>query len=97
MQCCTVLCRSVSYTVNRKHSGHVVVQAEVVPVALALSAPEVVLSPTHGLLAQSGYRGSVTLSNRRNHLAQFTWKPIITDQGIAFSIRPATGDQGPVS
>ncbi|KAG5833367.1 hypothetical protein ANANG_G00275190 [Anguilla anguilla] len=83
--------RCVSYTVNRKHSGHVVVQAEVVPVALELSASEVVLCPTHGLLAQSGYRGSVTLSNRRNHPAHFTWKPIITDRGIAFSVRPATG------
>ncbi|KAJ8350368.1 hypothetical protein SKAU_G00254980 [Synaphobranchus kaupii] len=83
--------RSISYTVNGRPSGRVVVQGEVVPVALDLSAPEVVLCPTHGLLAQSSYRGSVTLYNRRNHPAHFTWKPIITDQGIAFSVRPATG------
>ncbi|KAJ8400757.1 hypothetical protein AAFF_G00391110 [Aldrovandia affinis] len=83
--------RSVSYTLNGRHSGRVLVQARVVSVALELSADELVLSPVHSLLSQSGYRRSVTLFNRRNHPAQFTWTPIVTESGIAFSIRPATG------
>ncbi|KAM6945797.1 cilia and flagella-associated protein 47-like [Aplochiton taeniatus] len=83
--------RTVSYTVNQQHPGQVLVQAQVVPVALELSTSQVVLGPAPSLLAQSGYRGMVTLSNRRNHPAEFTWRPIVTKQGIAFSVRPATG------
>ncbi|XP_046887323.1 cilia- and flagella-associated protein 47-like [Hypomesus transpacificus] len=83
--------KSVSYTVNSCHPGQVLVVARVVPLALELSAPEVLLGPAHSLLAQSGYRSSVTLRNRGNQVADFTWKPIITEEGMAFSIRPATG------
>ncbi|XP_069034828.1 cilia- and flagella-associated protein 47-like isoform X2 [Lepisosteus oculatus] len=83
--------KSITYTVNKKHTGHVLVLATVIPVALELSTSERVLTPTHSFLAESGYRTTVTLHNRRNHLAEFTWKPIITERGIAFSIRPATG------
>jgi len=36
-------------------------------------------------------RAIVTLQNRRNYAADFTWSPILTDRGTAFSIRPATG------
>ena len=80
----------MSYTVNSCHPGQVLVVARVVPLALELSAPEVLLGPAHSLLAQSGYRSSVTLRNRGNQVADFTWKPIITEEGMAFSIRPAT-------
>ena len=37
------------------------------------------------------FRSIVTLYNRKNHAADFTWSPILSDRGTAFSIRPATG------
>ncbi|KAM4602134.1 cilia and flagella-associated protein 47-like [Polymixia lowei] len=84
-------CRPIPYTVNQQHPGQILVQAQVVPVALELSPSQLVLSPTPFLLAQSGYRGTVTLRNRLNHAANFTWRPVVTKRGILFSIRPATG------
>lgn len=83
--------RPVSFSVNQQHPGQILVQAEVVPLALELSTSLLVLRPNPTLLAQSGYRSSVTLRNRRNHAAEFTWKPVVTESGILFSIRPATG------
>ncbi|XP_072305824.1 cilia- and flagella-associated protein 47-like [Eucyclogobius newberryi] len=83
--------RTVPYIVNQKHPGQILVQAEVVPVDLELSTGQLVLHPISTLLACSGYRSSVTLKNHRNHPAEFTWKPVITDSGTQFSIRPATG------
>ncbi|KAF7659350.1 hypothetical protein LDENG_00298920 [Lucifuga dentata] len=87
--------RPVSYTVNQQHYGQILVQAQVVPVALELSTTQLVLSPTPTQLAQCGHRGSVTLRNKRNHAAEFTWKPVVTERGILFSIRPATGTVEP--
>uniref|UniRef100_UPI0037E78C74 cilia and flagella-associated protein 47-like n=1 Tax=Semicossyphus pulcher TaxID=241346 RepID=UPI0037E78C74 len=87
--------RPVSYSVNQQHSGQILVQAKVVPVALELSTTQLVLRPTPNLLAQSGYRSSVTLRNPRNHAAEFTWKPVVTESGILFSIRPAKGTVEP--
>lgn len=83
--------RSVSYSVNQRHPGQILVQAQVVPLALDLSTTLLVLRPIPTLLAQSGYRSSVTLRNQRNHAAEFTWRPVVTEGGILFSIRPATG------
>ncbi|XP_056157527.1 cilia and flagella-associated protein 47-like [Lampris incognitus] len=83
--------RPISYTVNQQHPGQVLVQAQVVPVALELSTTRLVLSPNPSLLVQSEYRSSITLRNQRNHAADFTWRPVVTDRGILFSIRPATG------
>ncbi|XP_029603297.1 cilia- and flagella-associated protein 47 [Salmo trutta] len=83
--------KSISYTVNSHHRSHVLVQSQLVPVVLQLSQSQVVLSPSPSYLAQSGYRGTVTLVNPRNHPADFTWRPVITETGMAFSIRPATG------
>lgn len=83
--------RPVSYTLNQQHPGQILVQAHVVSVALEMSVTQLVLSPTPMLLAQSGYRGSITLRNTLNHAAEFTWKPVVTERGILFSIRPATG------
>ncbi|XP_042368969.1 cilia- and flagella-associated protein 47-like isoform X1 [Plectropomus leopardus] len=88
-------CRPVSYTVNQQHPGQILVQAQVVPLALELSTTMLVLRPNHTLLAQSGYRSSVTLRNQRNLAAEFTWKPVVTESGILFSIRPATGTVEP--
>lgn len=79
------------YTINQHHSGHLLVTAKIVPVALELSTRELTLYPTFSLLASSGFRTTVTLYNRKNYPAQFTWKPIITDKGMAFSICPDKG------
>ncbi|XP_044044267.1 cilia- and flagella-associated protein 47-like isoform X3 [Siniperca chuatsi] len=87
--------RPVSYSVNQQHPGQILVQAEVVPLALELSTSLLVLRPNPTLLAQSGYRSSVTLRNQRNHAAEFTWRPVVTENGILFSIRPATGTVEP--
>lgn len=84
--------RPVSYSINQQHHGQILVRAQVVPIALELSTTRLVLGPTPLLLAQSGFRTSVTLRNQRNHAAEFTWRPVVTERGIMFSIRPASGD-----
>ena len=68
------------------------VTADVVPVELELDTYDLVLYPSAGQPVEAGYRGVVTLSNRLNYPAEFTWNPIIGDRGTAFSIRPATGE-----
>ncbi|KAM4702008.1 cilia- and flagella-associated protein 47 [Discoglossus pictus] len=83
--------KSITYTVNNKHNGHVLVTAEAVSVALEMSMNELVLKPNSSFLAETGFRSSITLYNRRNYPAEFVWKPIVTKNGIAFSIRPAKG------
>lgn len=65
--------------------------ANVVPVALELSTREVTLNPSFSFLAETGFRTTVTLYNHKNYPAEFTWKPIMTDQGMAFSICPDKG------
>lgn len=60
-------------------------------VELELSAREVILNPIPGYLAETEFRTTVRVYNSRNHPAEFTWKPIITDRGTAFSIRPTKG------
>lgn len=67
------------------------VVAKAVSVELELSARELILNPTPGYLAGTEFRTTVTLYNPRNHPAGFTWKPINTHRGIAFSIQPAKG------
>ncbi|XP_029458968.1 cilia- and flagella-associated protein 47 [Rhinatrema bivittatum] len=83
--------KTIMYTINTQHTGYVLVTAEVVPVALELSTDMLILKPTPGLLVETGFRTTVTLYNRRNHPADFCWKPKIGEKGIAFSIRPARG------
>ncbi|XP_051799231.1 cilia- and flagella-associated protein 47 isoform X2 [Acanthochromis polyacanthus] len=83
--------RPVSYSVNQQHPGQIVVRAFVVPLTLDLSTHRLVLHPTRTLLAASEYRSSVTLKNPCNRAAEFTWQPVITENGILFSVRPATG------
>ena len=39
-----------------------------------------------------GIRGIVTLYNKLNYQAEFTWTPIMGERGTAFSIRPAAGN-----
>ncbi|XP_047432995.1 cilia and flagella-associated protein 47-like isoform X3 [Mugil cephalus] len=89
--------RPVSYSINRKHPGQILVRAQVVPLALELSTNLLVLRPDPNLLAASGYRSSVTLRNPCNHAAEFTWRPVVTERGILFSVRPATGVVEPYS
>ncbi|KAM8977297.1 LOW QUALITY PROTEIN: cilia- and flagella-associated protein 47 [Pelodytes ibericus] len=83
--------KSITYTVNNKHAGYILITAKAVPVALELSSHELVLRPNHKFLVETGFRSSVRLYNNRNHLAEFSWKPIISEKGTAFSIRPARG------
>ncbi|KFQ02102.1 Uncharacterized protein CXorf22, partial [Haliaeetus albicilla] len=83
--------RSFTYTINNQHLGHVLVVANAVSVELELSAREVILNPIPGYLAETEFRTTVRVYNSRNHPAEFTWKPIITDRGTAFSIRPTKG------
>ncbi|XP_072235639.1 cilia and flagella-associated protein 47-like [Leuresthes tenuis] len=83
--------RSLSYSVNQKHPGQILVQAQVVPLALELSTNLLVLHPTSAMFAGSEYRNSVTLKNQCSHPVEFTWQPVVTDNGILFSVRPATG------
>lgn len=81
----------MSYSINQKHPGQIMVRAQVVAPALELSTSLLVLRPDPRLLAHSGYRSSVTLRNQRNHAAEFSWRPVVTDRGILFSVRPAAG------
>ncbi|NXC74836.1 CFA47 protein, partial [Anhinga anhinga] len=83
--------RSFTYTINKQHFGHVLVVAKAVSVELELSARELILNPVPGYLAETEFRTTVRIYNRRNHPAEFTWKPIITDRRTAFSIQPAKG------
>nr|XP_033803452.1 cilia- and flagella-associated protein 47 isoform X2 [Geotrypetes seraphini] len=83
--------KSINYTINTKHTGHVIVIATVGTVTLELSTEELILKPIPGLLVETGFRTTVTLYNRKNHPADFSWKPQIRDKGISFSIRPARG------
>ncbi|KFP10058.1 Uncharacterized protein CXorf22, partial [Egretta garzetta] len=83
--------RSFTYTINNQHPGHVLVVAKAVTVELELSARELILNPIPGYLAETEFRTTIRVYNPRNHPAQFTWKPVITDRGTAFSIQPAKG------
>ncbi|KFU94784.1 Uncharacterized protein CXorf22, partial [Chaetura pelagica] len=83
--------RSFNYTINNQHAGHVLAVAKAVSVELELSARELVLNPIPGYLAETEFRTTVTVYNHRNGPAEFTWNPVITDGGTAFSIQPARG------
>ncbi|KAM4711439.1 LOW QUALITY PROTEIN: cilia- and flagella-associated protein 47-like [Anableps anableps] len=89
-------CRSLNYTVNQKHPGQILIQAQVVPLALELSTNLLVLPPHPTMRAGSEYRSSVTLRNLCNCVVEFTWKPVIPKSGLLlFSVRPATGTVEP--
>ncbi|XP_032888183.1 cilia- and flagella-associated protein 47 [Amblyraja radiata] len=83
--------KSITYRINNVHSGRILVMASVVSVELELSTNELVLSPNYGLLHESGMRTTVRLYNRRNYSAQFSWIPVLTEDGMAFFIRPDGG------
>ncbi|XP_035825915.1 cilia- and flagella-associated protein 47 [Aplysia californica] len=83
--------RSVMYTINGFYKHHVTVLAEVVPVAVELSTTRLVLKPAPGMPVEAGFRGVITLNNKLNYPAEFTWSPDLGEKGTAFSIRPATG------
>ncbi|XP_074645875.1 cilia and flagella-associated protein 47-like isoform X2 [Tubulanus polymorphus] len=87
--------RSVTYTINKMYKSHVTVTAEVVPVALELNKSVIEVSPSPGQPSDAGFRGVVTLRNKLNFPAEFTWNPILGERGTAFSIRPATGTVEP--
>eukprot|EP00118_Oscarella_pearsei_P005218 m.23689 g.23689 ORF g.23689 m.23689 type:complete len:3175 (+) comp28516_c0_seq2:43-9567(+) len=83
--------RSIHYTINGHHQGHVLVQADVVDVALHLSAYRVILRPCY----PSGmYQATITLENKRNHPAEFVWvesSVIDMDEPPVFVVEPPRG------
>lgn len=79
------------YTINKQHFGQIVVQAQVVPLALELSTPLLVLYPISTMLATSEYRSFITIRNQRNHAAEFSWKRVVTGIRNQFSVQPTTG------
>ncbi|KAM9836041.1 cilia and flagella-associated protein 47-like [Aulostomus maculatus] len=87
--------RPVCYSVNQKHPGQILVQARVVPIDLELSTTQLTIRPTPNLLIGSEYRSSVTLRNQHNQPVEFTWRPVVTESGILFSVRPAAGTVEP--
>ncbi|XP_072195940.1 cilia- and flagella-associated protein 47 [Excalfactoria chinensis] len=94
---CGIFKKSFTYTINDKHPGHVLVIANVVPVELHLSARELILNPIPGYLAETEFRTTVRIYNPRNCSAQFTWIPLTTQKGTAFSIQPTKGFVDPYS
>uniref|UniRef100_A0A1I8GWP8 Calponin-homology (CH) domain-containing protein n=1 Tax=Macrostomum lignano TaxID=282301 RepID=A0A1I8GWP8_9PLAT len=84
--------RNVSYVINGNYRNHVIALAEVVPVQLELSTQELEVVPCEGQPAEAGIRGVITLYNRLNHPAEFSWEPVLKErQHTAFSIRPRAG------
>ncbi|NWY00202.1 CFA47 protein, partial [Nothoprocta ornata] len=83
--------KSFTYTINNGNTGHVLVTAKAVSVELELSAKELILNPIPGYLAETEFRRTIRIYNRRNYSAEFSWKPIIADKNIPFSIRPSKG------
>jgi len=83
--------RSVSYSINDHHHGHLVVTAEVVNISLTLSTSTLSLLSSPGLPPDAGMRETVTLYNKHNVPAQFSWTPVVGKEGTAFSVRPARG------
>lgn len=65
--------------------------ANVVPVELHLSARELILNPVPSYMAETEFRTTVRVCNPGNCSADFTWKPITTQKGTAFSIQPTKG------
>ncbi|XP_048577373.1 cilia- and flagella-associated protein 47-like isoform X2 [Nematostella vectensis] len=83
--------RSVNYTINGRHHQHIVVLAQVVTVDLELSAESLTVKPCPCMLSESGLQGSISLINKRNYPAEFSWAPVPDGNGTAFSIRPSQG------
>ncbi|XP_052530326.1 cilia- and flagella-associated protein 47 [Tympanuchus pallidicinctus] len=94
---CGMFKKSFTYTINKKHPGHVLVIANVVPVELHLSARELILNPIPGYLEETEFRTTVRVCNPGNCSAEFTWIPITTQKGTAFSIQPTKGFVEPFS
>ncbi|XP_021263655.1 cilia- and flagella-associated protein 47 isoform X2 [Numida meleagris] len=94
---CGMFKKSFTYTINGKHPGHVLVIADVVPVELHLSARELILDPIPGYLPETEFRTTVRVSNPGNRSVEFTWKPVTTKKGTAFSIQPTKGFVEPYS
>uniref|UniRef100_A0A8C7BQ83 Cilia and flagella associated protein 47 n=1 Tax=Neovison vison TaxID=452646 RepID=A0A8C7BQ83_NEOVI len=88
--------KSFTFTVNNIPGGHILVMAVVMPVKLELSSNELVLRP-QGFSVKTCFMGTVGLYNHQNYFAKFEWQPVITQRGMAFSIRPAKGTVEPYS
>ena len=83
--------RSLHYTINDHHDSHLVVQADVVDVALHLSAYKVTL---RSCLPTGAHQATITLENRRNHPAEFVWidsSLVDVDNPPVFVVEPSRG------
>ncbi|XP_014107059.1 PREDICTED: calponin homology domain-containing protein 2 [Pseudopodoces humilis] len=83
--------RSLSYKINNRHIGHVLVVARAMPIELQLSTRELILTPVPGCLAGTEFRRTVRVCNPRNYPASFSWKSVTGDRKSAFTIKPIRG------
>ncbi|NWZ81354.1 CFA47 protein, partial [Poecile atricapillus] len=83
--------RSLSYKINNRHIGHVLVVAHAMPIELQLSTRELILTPVPGCLAGTEFRRTVRVCNPRNYPASFSWKSVTGDRKSAFTIKPIRG------
>ncbi|NXR33779.1 CFA47 protein, partial [Zosterops hypoxanthus] len=88
---------SFRYKINKQHIGHVLVVAHAKPFELQLSTRELILSPVHGYLAGTEFRGTVRVCNPRNHPVGFSWRPVTGERKSAFTIKPTKGFVEPYS
>ena len=65
--------------------------ANVVPPMLQMHTEVLEVGASPGLPAEAGMRSIISLTNPLNYPAEFTWYPVVGEQGTAFSIRPASG------
>lgn len=84
--------KSITYTINHSYENHICVLAEVVPVALEIISPlPLIVTPVPGLMPESSFSSVVTLSNKLNYPAAFTWIPNTNGNMTAFTIQPMQG------
>lgn len=74
------VCRSVDYTINDRHQFHLVVTAQVVPVALELSSDKITLKPAANMAAESG-KNEKTI--RHNLYGNFFVRALLSPEGTS--------------
>lgn len=84
--------KSITYNINGSYENHICVLAEVVPVALELSCPSpLIVTPVPGLTPESAFSSVITLCNKLNYPAAFTWTSTTNIKDTAFTVRPMHG------
>ena len=83
--------RSISYRINYSYRHHIIILAEGKLPSVRLNKSHLILTQLAGVQPEVCYRAKVTVQNPFNTLIEFKWIPIYGEQGIAFSVRPASG------